>query len=294
MGEKLPFLALRAFAAIGASGSLRKAADDLGVTVGAVSQHLKILEAYLGTQLMLRGGRYSALTSAGRKLLDEISDPFRQLEQACDNIRPRRSRTTLSISVLGSFAVTWLSPRLASFISANPDINIRIETTGRLVDLHNEPIDLALRYGGGDYENVRSVMFLRPSLVAVASPSTLLGVNRMSARDFLEFPLLQDNLRQDWAFWFRSHGIVDARTSRGPTFEDDLVLIQAAAAGQGLALIRDIYGRVERNAGTLVQLLGPVLPPRAYHLVCRPALFRQRKVKLFSDWLIGEGDFQYQ
>lgn len=289
MTDRLPFLAIRAFATVSTFGSFRRAAQELNVTTGAVSQQVKMLETFLGTRLLIRKGTTIELTPSGVQLFASTMEPLLALERACEAIRPKNVRSTLRVSALGSFAINWLVPRLQRFHSVHPEIEVRIETTGRLVDLANEPIDVALRYGGGSYCSLHAQLFLKPSLTVVASPALLQDMPIITADDCLKHTLLQDNLRFDWPYWLRSHGVPVREFSKAPSFEDDLLLVQAACARHGLAVIRTIYGRAEIKAGMLVEPFDPIISQRGYYFVCRPPLLRERRTKLFLDWLLSEG-----
>jgi LysR family glycine cleavage system transcriptional activator len=186
-------------------------------------------------------------------------------------------------------------PRLGRFTAAHPDIELQIETSGRLVDLDREGIDIALRHGLGDYPGLSAIRFLTPRLVPVCSPGLLRQARQRgwpSIRqplDCLAYPLLQDSNRVDWSLWLQSHGIDDARSKAGASYEGDLLLIQAALVGQGIALVRDIFVASELASGRLVQVLDLPWPNKfAYYLVARPEAFRKRKIALFRDWLLGE------
>ncbi|HLI11613.1 MAG TPA: transcriptional regulator GcvA [Alphaproteobacteria bacterium] len=291
MGRPLPLVSLRAFAETGRLGSMKNAAETLGVTAGAVSQHVKLLEARLGMSLFERRNRELRLTSAGRRLLKPLTQSFARIEEAWALAeRKRPGRDTLTVSTTASFAASWLVPRLGRFARRHPDIELRIETTSRLVDLRRDHVDVALRHGLGNYPGSVSIKFLCPQLVPLCSPKLLdRGPPVRAPRDCLAYPLLQESDRADWTLWLRSHGVVDPRASRGPSFTDDLLLVQAAVAGQGIALVRDIYGAEELASGRLVRVLELPWPMRfAYYIVMQPDRARQRKIAAFRTWLMDE------
>ena len=189
----------------------------------------------------------------------------------------RPTRHSLTVSTSASFAASWLVPRLGDFMARWPTIDVRVETTSRLVDLRRDHVDVALRHGLGDYPGLTAVRFLSPQLVALARPELLAGGPPIAApRDCLAYPLLQDSERADWRLWLAAHGVEDRRARRGPSFEDDYLAIRAAAAGQGIALVRDVYGGAEIASGELVRVLDLPTPTRfAYYVVIRPDTARR-------------------
>lgn len=295
MSASLPLLALRAFAETGRLGSMKAAAEVMHVTPGAVSQQIKLLEERLGQKLFERQNRAITLTKAGHALLQPLLEGFGRIEIAWQAVNNPRRRNRLSISTTAALATSWLMPRLGRFTVVHPDIELQIETTGRVVDLRRDGIDVALRHGLGDYPGLSAIRFLTPTLVPVCSPTFLDQAMRRGLpkirrpADCLAYPLLQDSNRMDWPLWLQSHGIEDSRAAVGPSLEGDLLLLQAALVGQGIALVRDIFAAAELANGRLVQVLDLAWPNNfAYYLVTRPEALRQYKVAAFRDWLLGE------
>lgn len=302
MTGSLPLVALRAFAETGRLGSMKAAAAALGVTPGAVSQQIKLLETRLGAALFERHNRELQLTAMGRKLLLPLVDGFDRIEAGWSSFeRPSARRNRLTISATASFATAWLVPRLGRFTALHPGIELRIETTSRLVDLKRDDVDIALRHGLGDYPGYAAVRFLTPHLLPVCNPALLRGTRGRAAKpirqpaDCLAYPLLQDADRADWPLWLQAHGVRDSRASQGASFEGDLLLVQAALAGQGIALVRDIFCRAELASSSLVQVLDLDWPVSfAYYLVALPESLQHRKVAAFRDWLLGEAAYDAQ
>lgn len=294
MAGKLPWLGLRAFAEVGRLGSIKAAAESLGVTAGAVSQQIKLLEDRLKVDLLRRGNRVIALTPAGTRLHGPLAAGFQQIEEAVEGLgRRRSSRESLTISTVASFAAAWLVPRLGGFTARHPEIEVRIETSFRLVDLKAERVDVALRHGLGDYPGLLAEKLLALRLLPVASPALLAeGPPIRDAAGCLNYPLLHDRDRADWPLWLRAQGVAAARSrqaNKGPSFADDFLQLRAAVAGQGIALVRDLYVAEEVAAGRLaVALEGPWPSPFAYYLVTRPALAQTAKVRAFRDWIVNE------
>ncbi|MNI15270.1 Glycine cleavage system transcriptional activator [compost metagenome] len=199
---------------------------------------------------------------------------------------------SLTVSTVASFAASWLVPRLGRFKQLHPDIEVRVEATSELVDLRRDRVDVALRHGLGDYPGLDVRPLMAPVLMPVASPAFLASQQAVirEARDCLDYPLLHDSDRADWPLWSKAHGVDDdARAERGNAFEDDFLLIRAAEAGQGLALVPEAYAQDEIAAGRLVQVLDKPWPARfAYYAVTRPGAAERSEVRAFMDWIQEE------
>ncbi|MGK9230619.1 LysR family transcriptional regulator [Inquilinus limosus] len=288
MTGPLPLLGLRAYAEIGRRGSVKAAAEAMGVTPGAVSQQLKLLEERLGLALFVRDRRGIRLTEAGARAHPVVQRGFDQLAEALDLLAAEGRRETLTVSTAPSFAASWLVPRLGRFTARHPGIEVRVEATTALADLGR--VDVVLRHGLGRWPGLVSEPLLAPRLLPVASPELLRrGPPVAGPADCLAYPLLQDGDRADWRLWLAAQGIEDPRAERGPAFDSDLLLVRAAIAGQGLALVRDLYVAEEIAAGRLALVLDRPWPTRfAYYVAARPAVWRTPKLAAFRAWLAEE------
>ncbi|HEX7389248.1 MAG TPA: LysR substrate-binding domain-containing protein [Acidiphilium sp.] len=293
----MPLLALRAFAAVGREGSVKAAASLLGVTPGAVSQQIRQLEIRLGTALFIRGNREITLTRAGLRLLPEVAGGFDRIEQALERFdrRRRNARTSVRIGTTASFAATWLVPRLGRFSARHPRIEVQVLTSADLVPVGQgaASVDMAIRHGLGVYPGLESERLLQPRLIPVGSPSLLAnGAPIRRPEDCLRYPLLQDADGMDWALWLCALGVADPDrlARRGNSFSDDYLLVRAAMAGQGLALVRDTYAAEEIAAGRLVRALDIPWPAAfAYWLVTRPgAGAHSSGIAALRTWLLDE------
>ncbi|MCX5479154.1 LysR substrate-binding domain-containing protein [Kaistia geumhonensis] len=288
----LPWLGLRAFVEVGRRGAIKSAAPALGVTPGAISQQIKALERRLGTPLFERHHRLLRLTPEGARLLAEIDESFAAIEQAV----ARRSGTAhrsgiVTVSTTPSLASTWLAARLGRFTAAHPSVEVRLQTTAALADVRGGEADVAIRHGKGTYAGLVSERLFAPRLVLVASPALLrMAAPLRTAADCLSFPLLQDRDRRDWSVWFAAAGLrPDPRASAGSSFGDDALLIRAAIAGQGLAVVRDVYAADDLAGGRLVQPLATAAETSlAYHVVVAPDRLALPRVAAFRDWIRAE------
>ncbi len=283
------FALLQTFVAVARAGKMKQAARELGLTPGAVSQRIQQLEQAAGHRLFMRTRAGVELTSAGETMFAALAEPFRAIE-AVDGELGRPPSRRVTVSTTPSFAATWLVPRLAKFAGRYPDIEIAVETGVRPVDLKREPVDLAIRHGLGKYPGLEATWLVAPELIVVASPEFLKGCAPLKRpADCLAFPLLHDFNRQDWPFWFEAHGLAAPNCKKGPAFSENHLIVRAAVAGQGLALIRDIYAEDDLRSRKLVKALTVNWPVRfAYYAVATSEALQKPAVRRFRDWLVEE------
>jgi LysR family glycine cleavage system transcriptional activator len=283
------FALLQAFVAVARAGKMKQAAHELALTPGAVSQRIRQLEEAAGHRLFLRTRAGVELTSEGETMFAALAEPFRAIE-AVDGELGRPPSRRVTVSTTPSFAATWLVPRLAKFAGRYPDIEIAVETGVRPVDLTREPVDLAIRHGLGKYPGLEATWFVAPELIVVASPEFLKGCAPLKRpADCLAFPLLHDFNRQDWPFWFEAHGVAAPNCKKGPAFSENHLIVRAAVAGQGLALIPDIYADDDLRSKKLVKALTVNWPVQfAYYAVATSEALQKPAVRRFRDWLVEE------
>ncbi|MDR3514230.1 MAG: LysR substrate-binding domain-containing protein [Azospirillaceae bacterium] len=285
------FTLLHSFVVVARAGSMKDAAATLSVTPGAISQRIRQLEKTVGHRLFVRTRVGVRLDPRGAALLAALDAPFGAIEAVERSLHRHPSRRVV-VSTVASFAASWLVPRLGGFARRHPDIEIAVETDSRVVDLLKEPVDVAIRHGLGRYPGMDSIKLIAPELIVVASPGLLeAGPPIAKPADCLSFPLLHDLDRGDWSLWFEAHGVATPRRLKGPSFSDDHLLVPAAVAGQGLALIRDVYAQGELASGRLVRALDIGWPTRfAYYAVTRSDREQNAAIRQFRQWLIEEAD----
>ena len=283
------FALLEAFVAVARAGKMRQAALDLALTPGAVSQRIRQLEEVAGRRLFTRNPAGVELNPAGEALFAALAEPFRAIEAVDRELDAPASRR-VTVSTMPSFAATWLVPRLARFARRHPDIEIAVETGTRPVDLQREPIDLAVRHGLGKYPRLEAAWLIAPELIVVASPHLLQDRAPLEKpADCLAFPLLHDFNRQDWPLWFEAHGVAAPDCRKGSAFSENHLIVRAAVAGQGLALVRDIYVEDDLRSKRLVRPLTVNWPVQfAYYAVATSEALQKPAVRRFRDWLIEE------
>lgn len=283
-----PLRALQAFDAVARSGSVVGASDAMAVTPSAVSHLLRQLERRLGARLFTRKGRGLVLTPEGSRLAGAVAPALAAIHDALNGFI--RRGTELRISLLSSFAVHWLIPRLSRFQGLHPDIELFLSTSTRVIDLEMETFDCAIRLGRGDWPNVMADRLYREELIVACSPKLLSSSRLRSPKDLLRATLLQARARpQDWDRWFRAAGIDNFKPGKGPVFETRALAIQGAIAQMGFLIIDPRFIEAELAAGQLV-VPHPlrVALEEAYWLVWRPGRESTRPVAAFRRWLTAE------
>lgn len=292
MRRRLPPLnGLPSFEAAARHLSFSRAAEELGVTHGAVSRAVGNLEDHLGVQLMIRATRSVRLTPIGASFAAEIRGVLEQLAAATLAATGETSRT-LSVSTIDSFAARWLMPRLFRFRRAHGDIDVRVAMSERLADFVSDGIDIAIRCGGGQYPGLSAELLMTEDHFPVCSPRLLSGRYPLrTPADLARHTLLHDVFTADWAIWLRSARISDVDPYGGPTFLSSDHAIQAAIRGEGVVLGRSALIADDLAAGRLVRPFKLGLAAGfAYYVVYPPRALKRPKVKAFRDWLMAERD----
>lgn len=258
--DRLPALnALRAFEAAARHLSFTRAAEELNVTPGAISQQIRHLEEFAGAPLFRRTGRQVLLTDAGQAALPLLSNAFEMMSEAVHHMRAPARRDRLMVSAAPSFAAKWLAHRLEKFQQDNPEAEVWISPDMSLTDFNNSDIDLAIRYGTGVYEGLRSEKIMSESVLPVCSPDLLEGDTPLRLpQDLAQHVLLHDespendSSRPDWAHWLSARGVNDIQSNKGPRFTQSSLVVEAAAAGRGVALAKRAIAAGDLERGRLV------------------------------------------
>ena len=298
--KKMPSLkSLQAFEAAGRHLSFTEAARELNVTPGAISQQMRTLEDFLEIKLFKRMNRSIVLTNDGQTFLPLISSGFEQFSEAVATLREKRSMGPLTITSAPSFVSNWLIPRLTKFKSEHPGIDVRIDTSDRLVDFKHEDIDVGIRFGNGVYPMLDTVFLFSFDLIPVCAPQLMLqehGLKKIS--DLKYHTLLHSNYDAwdpsfpDWAMWLKVVEAGDIDAGHGIYFNQSDLLFQAALNGQGVALLANVMAEPEIKTGRLVQPFTTRLPVKMnYHLVTSSAKARVAKVAAFREWILTESAY---
>ena len=291
----LPSLnALRAFEAAGRHLSFTRAARELHVTP-AVGQQVRLLESALDTPLLLRASRGLHLTEAGHALLPGLTEVFYRLNQVVHDFRRRDADRPMTVSVPPSFAGTWLVPRLSDFRRLHPEAEIRIDATNRVVDLHDEDVDVAIRYGSGDYPGLHVERLLDEEAFPVCSPALLEGEHPLRTPSDLRWHELlhvDDAVSVDfwpnWEVWLHTAGVGHLAARKGLQFSDTGMALQMAVKGRGVALGSRVLASDDLASGRLVRPFELTMPVDfAYWLVCPLAIADAPRVRAFREWVLA-------
>jgi LysR family glycine cleavage system transcriptional activator len=282
-----PLNALRAFEASARHLNFRLAAEELAVTQGAVAQHVRGLEADLGIKLLDRLSRGLALTEPGRRYAAHLRRAFELMTDATAALRPEPQR--LTISVTPTFASKWLIPRLPDFTQAHPDIELRIVASEALSNFHSDGVDLAVRQGQPPFGAGLSVNLLfEQEIVAVCGPA-LLGTPPRSLKptDIGRFTLLNDTHDLWPEFIERALG-ASVPVVKRVSFNQTSLAIDAAVAGQGLAVASRFFVEDDLKANRLVQAFGATMRGGADYYVVTLRKPRQPKpTDIVRRWLLA-------
>jgi len=279
--------ALRAFEAVARTGSLTKAAEGLHLTHGAISHQLKGLEEDLGVRLTERAGRGIRLTDEGARFAKRVRVALSEIAEAVREVTEQNNPRQFRVSVMPSFAARWLLPRIGRFLAAHRDIDLDVRATSLLVDFRRDDAEAAIRYGRGNYTGVMSEHLMDDVYFPVCSRKLAGGVPKRPS-DLSRYLLLRSDA-EVWQTWFRAAGLDWPEPTRGPIFNDDSHLMQAAIEGQGIALARSSLIGNDLVNGVLVQPFDIEVPsPWRYYLVYPPALAQSPKLAVFRQWLRDE------
>jgi LysR family transcriptional regulator, glycine cleavage system transcriptional activator len=293
-----PLNALRAFEAAARHMSFSKAAEELNVTPAAISQQIRALEDIAGVKLFRRLTRSLLLTDAGQIALPAMTEGLDRLAEGYRAMRRQEEAGVLTVSVAPSLGAKWLVPRLERFRARHPEFDIRIDASDRLVDFHRGDVDLAIRYGAGEYEGLTAHCLMSEFAAPVCSPALMQGAHQLRRpADLRHHTLLHSQWRMqhafapNWRMWLKAAGLTDIDAEHGPRFSEDNLVIQAAIAGQGVALVGQAVAAADLRAGLLVHPFGP--PTRERHAYCYYVVYPDAdadrpKVRAFTNWVLEE------
>lgn len=291
---RLPSLSsLRAFEAAARRGSIKKAANELAVTPGAVSQQIKSLEADLGVALFVRKTRAIHLTVEGQNLQPTVSEAFLKIRQAVDHIRPKAA-PKIRINSSSAIISKWLLPRLHRFTAAHPHVQVHIETEPYFNTMSDRAPDVVIRYTKDPPSDMYHEHFHRELILPVVNPSWRMARNLHGPQDLVTLPMLHDTsltffgLPSSWELWAKHAGLpgpVDL--SKAVTFERHAAdqVVDAAAAGAGVAICRSLLVYSALADGRLTCPFGPVVESGlSYFACCRPGREKEGHIQAFLSW----------
>jgi LysR family glycine cleavage system transcriptional activator len=288
---------LRAFEAVARLLSFRAAAEELHLTQPAISRQIRGLEEELGAVLFLRGTRHVELTGPGQQLLRTVDPLLGRLDGTVRQIRSAGRRQPVGVTTFASFASMWLLPRLQAFQAEQPESDIRISAEDAFAELDDPDIDLALRHCHPDDAPPGSVLLFGEVLTPVASPALLERLPLRTAADLARHTLLEEDDHKpsaeyvSWNHWLRTHAAPGLEPRSWIHLNFTYQRIQAALAGQGVALARMALARESVERGELVEPFGSagrVHSPYAYWLVRWPGRRERPVLAAFEGWLLAQ------
>ena len=280
--ELPPLASLRAFSAFAETGNVSLAGDALNVSHAAISQQLRALEAHLGASLLDRSGRSLSLTVEGDQLARALDLGFGAIDAAIQDLKGADANRPLHISCTSSFASSWLMPRLPEFRETHPDINLMLDPSPKLVTLKPGGIDLAIRYGQGDWPGHEVEMLLASPMVIVAAPGLLKTKGKVTPEELVDYPWLDELGTTESTNWAEAYGVHPSQLKSRVHVPGNL-LLDGVRSGQGVVVTVRHFVEEDLKSGRLVELFCEA-DNRGYHIVTRPGVLRPSARK-FVQWL---------
>lgn len=288
---KIPNLsALLAFEAAARHQSFTHAAKELFLTESAISRQIATLESNIGVSLFVRSKQRVVLTRAGRIYATQVRRSLEQLDRdTLSTIAHGSGGGYLELAVLPTFASQWLIPRIKTFYDRTPDVRVNMGARTDAFSFEESHFEAAIHYGNPAWPNTSSDYLFGEEVVPICAESLLTQPIR-HAQQLLKYPLLHSTTRPDgWSHWFAGLGVEDPSTMQGVRYELHTMLISAAAAGLGIALVPKFF-----VVGQL-DMLGVIIPfdaasavDSAYYLVYPTEFSRGRPFEAFRTWLLEE------
>jgi LysR family glycine cleavage system transcriptional activator len=292
-----PLNALRAFETAARHMNFTRAAEELSVTPGAVSQQIQNLEDYVGAALFKRTAKGLLLTDAAQTALPALREAFDRLQEASELLTASVDGRRVTVSAAPSFAAKWLVPRLGRFEGAHPEVDVWLSAGMELVDFNSGEVDLAIRYGSGHYAGLEITRLMSETVIPVASPALLATRPLERLEDLAQHTLLHDGSPDadescpDWTMWLAARGVRDIDGARGPRFNQSSLVIEAAMNGRGVALAKRALAQADLDAGRLATVLDIATEVDfAYYVVHPKARGRLPQVRAFVGWLKQEAE----
>ncbi|QPC85979.1 transcriptional regulator GcvA [Mesorhizobium sp. NBSH29] len=289
--------ALRAFEAAGRNLSFTRAANELRVTPAAISHQIKEFEDQLGVALFARTSRTMQMTPAGEIIFAATTEALSVLTRAASRARRTRGGMRLRITASASIAAKWLVPRIDEFMERWPEIDVRMDISTNVREFDRDDVDVAIRWGDGNYDGMRSDRLFDNTIFPVCSPTLLARRPLNEPADLLHHMLIhvawsgQGVTWPDWRMWLLAAGIRDFDDGPGLHFTDSGPAIQAAIDGQGVVLGDSSLVADDLAAGHLVQpfelsIKGPA--QFAYRVVSPVETAGDPLVSAFREWVLEE------
>lgn len=280
-----PLAALRAFSAFVESGGVREAGAALNVSHAAISQQLRALEEHLGLPLLDRTRRSLALTPEGVQLADALREGFGAIDRAVSALTGAEAARPLQVTTTTSFAAIWLMPRYPAFRMAHPDIDLVIAPSPENRDPVPGGLDLAIRYGRGDWPGLEVSLLMAAPVVGVAAPDLVGPDPPRDPAALARFPWVQELGTHEASNWLARQGVAPLRQGGLLTVPGNLML-DAARTGQGIAITTKVAAEPDLATGRLIALFEED-SDKGYYLVTHPTVQRP-PLRKFVAWVRRE------
>ncbi len=280
---------LATFEAAARHQSYSLAATELHITHSAISQQMRLLEESLGVTLFERKGRQMQLTAEGTQLFKQIQPALRQIRRALGQVNSDKRASEIRVATLQSFATFWLLPRLGKFQAQHPNLSIHIQASLGVVNLDRTHIDIAIRFGFGQWEGCDAEKLLDDVIYPVCSPDFNGGRFPTTPKQLRNYRILSVENGREWQIWSKEAGIDIASFKHESHHSDSNLMLTAAKAGQGIAVARHSLVASELASGNLVRLFD--LQARSdyhYYLVTSTGVKKSAALLSFEKWLKAE------
>lgn len=278
---------LRAFEAAARLESYSAAAQELDVTHGAISHRIRKLEMQLGTTLFRRAGRSMIPTREAVTLFAQVRESLGLLQRVIPDVA-HATPGRLVVSMHPSFAIRWLVPRIGSFLRSMPDLSVEVRSVADLGDFLSQGVDFAIRYGAGTWGNATGERIAGEMLFPVCTPAYRDAHRIRTPGDLRRCRLLR-HAWQPWQPWLRAARLRIKEPAGQLTVSDTAMLLEAAAAGEGVALARSLFAADDLGRGRLVRLFDIAVEDAfAYYLTWHQGAPLSPAGAAFRDWLRDE------
>ncbi len=296
-----PMNALRAFEAVSRLGSVSKAAEELCVSQGAVSQQLRNLEDHLGREMFIRTPNSFTLSEDGEEFAEVVQQSLGEIALAAGKVKREKTQRTLTISIYSGLADKWLMPRLGDFYGLYPDVTIALDKSSKNATFKNDGIDAAIRFGDGTFEDLQSVYLFTTEKFAVASPDYITEYGNLDdlanpkQHRLIDCPHGSKDLDALCGRW--EHVVASDYTDLEEQLiilPDDHQALNAAIQGRGVALTPNYLMEDDVEAGIIVYANNqPISIPGSYYFVSPTGVRPNSDLDAFRDWLVEvSGEFR--
>ena len=286
-----PFKGVLAFEVVSRLGSISQAAEELNLTVSAVSHQIANLEEFVGTRLFDRSPRGLSLTLVGQRFARDIEGALSLLSQASQQARLAPEVEVLRIHASPSFASLWLMPRLLTFRALHPDIRVQLSASHHASDFSREEVDIDIRYGAATWEGLHVETLFTELVMPMISPALKAILKIQSPHDLAQQDLIFSAVNLvKWPAWFAAHGVEQTPKAYALSFDRAHMAINAAVQGLGIALDSNKMAQADLTSGRLVPVFDDQkgIQVHAHHMVYPSAHAQRPRVERFSRWLKNE------